>query len=192
MYMKQRKKATIVIIVSVLLVVLATLNLKFNYIEIPSSDDMVGRQIDFITISTVFAGFSFTALGLILGMSSEKLIERVKNTNIISDKVDRIITSIVFFIMSVIVSLYFVMGLNDSLLKGTAILESANNVVYFFGVGYLVAGIIYFVYSVYELHDLIKRVYSYNQNSNEKQIEKAKEEFKKNLHNLRNANYDKD
>ena len=98
--MKQRKKATIVIIVSVLLVVLATLNLKFNYIEIPSSDDMVGRQIDFITISTVFAGFSFTALGLILGMSSEKLIERVKNTNIISDKVDRIITSIVFFIMS--------------------------------------------------------------------------------------------
>ena len=190
--MKQRKKATIVIIVSVLLAVLAALNLKFNYVEIPASDDMVGRQIDFITISTVFAGFSFTALGLILGMSSEKLIERVKNTNIISDKVDRIITSIVFFIMSVIVSLYFVMGLNDSLLKGTAILEGANNVVYVFGVGYLVAGIIYFVYSVYELHDLIKRVYSYNQNSNEKQIEKAKEEFEKNLQNLRNANYDKD
>lgn len=192
MYMKQKKKVTIVIIVSVLLVVLATLNLKYNYIEIPTSDVMVGRQIDFITISTVFAGFSFTALGLILGMSSEKLIERVKNTNIISDKVDRIITSIVFFIMSVMVSLYFVMGLNDSLLKRTATLEGANNVLYVFGIGYLVAGIIYFVYSVYELHDLIKRVYSYNQNCNEKQIEKAKKEFEKNLQNLRNANYDKD
>lgn len=190
--MKQRKKATIVVIVSILLTVLAVLNLRFNYIEIPARHDMVDRQIDFITISTVFAGFSFTALGLILGMSSEKLIERVKNTNIVSNKVDRIITSIVFFIMSVIVSLYFVMGLNDSLLKETSILEGANNVVYVFGVGYLVAGIIYFVYSVYELHDLIKRVYGYNQNNNEKQIEKAKEEFEKNLQNLRNANYDKD
>lgn len=190
--MKRRKRETVVVIVSVLLGILAALNLKFNYIAVPVSDDMVGRQIDFITISTVFAGFSFTALGLLLGMSSEKLIERVKNTNIISDKVDRIITSIVFFVMSVIVSLYFVLGLNNSLFKEIAILEATNNVVYILGIGYLIAGIIYFVYSVYELQDLIQRVYSFNRNSNEKQIEKAKEELEKNSKSLRNVNYDKD
>lgn len=192
MYMKQLKRVTIVMIVSVLLAVLAALNLKFNFIAIPASDDMVGRQIDFITISTVFVGFSFTALGLLLGLSSEKLIERVKNTNIILGKVDRIINSIVFFMLSVIVSLYFVMGLNDSLIKGVVVSDGANNVVYILGIGYLITGIIYFVYSVYELYDLIKQIYSFNRNNNEKQIEKAKEEFEKNFESLRNADFDKE
>ena len=77
--MKQMKRITIIVIASLLLIVLAFLNIKFSFIIIPDSNDMSSRQIDFITIGTVFAGFSFTALGLLLGLSSEKLIERIKN-----------------------------------------------------------------------------------------------------------------
>ena len=58
--MKQMKRITIIVIASLLLIVLAFLNIKFSFIIIPDSNDMSSRQIDFITIGTVFAGFSFT------------------------------------------------------------------------------------------------------------------------------------
>lgn len=52
--MKQMKRITIIVIASLLLIVLAFLNIKFSFIIIPDSNDMSSRQIDFITIGTVF------------------------------------------------------------------------------------------------------------------------------------------
>lgn len=73
--MKQKKKVVTVVAVLFMLLVNCGVNIKLNFITIPSLEEMASRQIDYITISTVFAGFSFTALGLLLGLSSEKLIE---------------------------------------------------------------------------------------------------------------------
>lgn len=190
--MKHKKRITIMVCVSLVLVTLASLNIKFSYIAVPDSNSMSDRQIDFITISTVFAGFSFTALGLLLGLSSEKLIDRIKNTSIIVDKVNRIITSIIFFILSVIISLFFVLGINESVFGNNSLLDVANRFIYVIGVGYLISGIAYFVYSVYELYDLIKRVYSFNRSYTSSQIQKAKEEMRKNKEALKKANYDEE
>ncbi len=188
--MKQMKRITIIVIASLLLIVLAFLNIKFSFIIIPDSNDMSSRQIDFITIGTVFAGFSFTALGLLLGLSSEKLIERIKSTSIITNKVNRIITSIIFFVLSVVISLFFILGLNVSMFEKTSFFDKVNSFFYVIGVGYLILGIIYFSYSVYELYDLIKRVYDYNQSNVNIQINKAKEEMENNKKALRNVKYD--
>lgn len=188
--MKQMKRITIIVIASLLLIVLAFLNIKFSFIIIPDSNDMSSRQIDFITIGTVFAGFSFTALGLLLGLSSEKLIERIKTTSIITNKVNRIITSIIFFVLSVVISLFFILGLNVSMFEKTSFFDKVNSFFYVIGVGYLILGIIYFSYSVYELYDLIKRVYDYNQSNVNIQINKAKEEMENNKKALRNVKYD--
>mgnify|MGYP000429850175 CR=1 FL=1 len=188
--MKQMKRITIIVIASLLLIVLAFLNIKFSFIIIPDSNDMSSRQIDFITIGTVFAGFSFTALGLLLGLSSEKLIERIKSTSIITNKVNRIITSIIFFVLSVVISLFFILGLNVSMFEKTLFFDKVNSFFYVIGVGYLILGIIYFSYSVYELYDLIKRVYNYNQSNVNIQINKAKEEMENNKKALRNVKYD--
>lgn len=190
--MKHKKRITVIVVVSLILVMLALLNIKHSYISVPDSNSMSDRQIDFITISTVFAGFSFTALGLLLGLSSEKLIERIKNTSIIAGKVNRIITSIIFFILSVVISLFFVLGVNESIFGNTSLLDSANSFIYVIGVGYLISGIAYFVYSVYELYDLIKRVYSFNRSNTSSQIQKAKEEMEKNKKALENANFDEE
>lgn len=184
------KRITIIVIASLLLIVLAFLNIKFSFIIIPDSNDMSSRQIDFITIGTVFAGFSFTALGLLLGLSSEKLIERIKTTSIITNKVNRIITSIIFFVLSVVISLFFILGLNVSMFEKTSFFDKVNSFFYVIGVGYLILGIIYFSYSVYELYDLIKRVYDYNQSNVNIQINKAKEEMENNKKALRNVKYD--
>lgn len=174
--MKQKKRMMFFGAYSVLLLLIAGVNIKLNFIAIPSYNEMISRQIDYITISTVFAGFSFTALGLLLGLSSEKLIEKIKNTDIIMNKMERLISSIVAFILSVAVSLVFVLGLDISLINNENILLVADSLLYVFGLGYLIGGIVYFVYAVYELYDLIKRVYGYNKIETTKKIANAKAE----------------
>lgn len=190
--MKQRKRIAIIMAVSLILSTVSLLNIAFSFIAIPCDNKMTDRQIDFITISTVFAGFSFTALSLLLGLSSEKLIEKIKNTSIIVNKVNRLITSIIFFILSVVVSLFFVLGFNDSIFTSASFQDKVNSFIYVLGVGYLISGIIYFVYSVYELYDLIKRIYTYNKTDISNQVKKAKEEIQNNKKALRNAKYDED
>lgn len=190
--MKQKKKAVTVVAYSILLLVIAGVNIKLNFITIPSSEEMVSRQIDYITISTVFAGFSFTALGLLLGLSSEKLIEKIKNTNIIMDKVGRIISSIVFFILSVVVSLFFVLGLGGSLIGNSDVLSVIDNILYVLSVGYLIGGIAYFIYAVYELYDLVKRVYGYNKKATNQKIATAKAELEATRKKMRDAEENND
>lgn len=189
--MKQKKKIVMVVAYSILLLIISSVNIKLKFITIPTSKEMISRQIDYITISTVFAGFSFTALGLLLGLSSEKLIEKIKNTNIIMDKVGRIISSIVFFILSVAVSLFFVLGLNSSLISNTNALSAANNILYVLSVGYLIGGIAYFIYAVYELYDLVKRIYGYNIKLSNQNIAMAKAEFEATRKKMRDTEENK-
>lgn len=184
--MKSKKRIILVVVYSMLLLVLASINLKLNFITIPAPDEMISRQINYITISTVFIGFSFTALGLLLGLSSEKLIEKIKNTGIIMDKVGRIISSIVGFILSVVISLVFVLGLNHSLINNINILSVVDSFLYVLSVGYLIGGIVYFICAVFELYDLIKRVYRYNKQASARKIAIVKAELEstsKKMHN---------
>lgn len=190
--MKQRKRVIVILFFSFILIILALLNTKFLFISVPSSKEMSDRQVDFITISTVFAGFSFSALGMLLGLSSEKLIEMIRNTSIITSKVSRIITSIIFFILSVMISMFFILGLNDSIFGNTSYLNNANCFIYVLGIGYLILGIIYFICSVYELYDLISKIYYFNNKNVSNQISKAKEEMKNCNKKLENVTYDKE
>lgn len=184
--MKPKRKVVKIVAYSILLLIIAGVNIKLNFVAIPPSEEMISRQIDYITISTVFAGFSFTALGLLLGLSSEKLIERIKNTNIIMDKVGRIISSIVFFILSVAVSLFFVLGLNNSLISNVDVLLVIDSMLYVLGIGYLIGGIAYFIYAVYELYDLVKRIYGYNKTETTQRIAIAKAELEVTRKKMRN------
>lgn len=183
--MKTERKMVPILIVSILLLIVAVLNIKWNFIAIPVIGEMVSRQIDYITINTVFAGFAFTALGLILGLSSEQLIEKIKNTRIIMDKVRRIIWSIVFFMLSVVISLIFVLAPNPISNCPENITTIINNALYVLGVGYMIVGIGYFVYSVYELYDLLKRIYGYNKNTTNRKISLAKEQMENTRRKMR-------
>lgn len=176
--MKQKKIMIQLLVITVVLMVIGIINVLMKVINVPINN-MVDRQVDYITISTVFAGFSFTALGLLLGMSSEKLIEKVKKTSIIPRKVSKIIASIMFFVASVFVSLVYVLGLADIILKIDKIGIAVYEILYIVGIGYMIIGIVYFVVSVFELSDLIKRVYDYNSNENNKQLNSAKEQLSK-------------
>lgn len=188
--MKPKKTVVTIIVYSILLLAVAGANVKFKFFTIPLSEKMTSQQIDYITISTVFAGFSFTTLGLLFGLSSEKLIEKIKNTSIIMNKAGRIICSIVFFILSVVVSLFFVLGLNDSLITNAKVVLVVDSMLYVLGVGYLIGGIAYFIFSVYELYDLIKRVYNYSKKETNQKIVAAKAEMEATRKKMRDVEED--
>ncbi len=171
------RKRLSMIITSAIIIFVSFINLKISFIRIPDPKDLVDLQVDFITISTVFAGFSFTTLGLLLGLSSEKLIERIKDTSIVSRKVDKMMTSITYFLISVFVSLIFILGVNESIFGNLPIFDGINSLLYVIGIGYLFFGIVTFIISVYGLYDLIKRIYQFNRNKSLQKIEAARKTF---------------
>lgn len=188
--MKNRKRIAVVLSLSIISAVIAYVNGRLGIIAVPDQRDMIDRQIDYITISTVFAGFSFTSLGLLLGMSGERLIIQVKNTSIIANKVNRIVTSIIFFLLSFFVSMLFVLGINESLFGQVSFYVQITNWIYVLGVLFLFLGVAYFCFSVYELYDLIKRVFGFNNSAILGQIDDAKKEMGKNQEALSEARYD--
>lgn len=154
-------------------VIFTKLNEKTTVITIPEPNNMIDYQFNLFTISSVFAGFAFTMLGILLGMSSEKLIERIRKTDIIIKKCRKIVLGLFFFCFSGIISLFFVVGiinfLNESMKIGLIYQFSFICVVVF-----LLGGLLYFVISFLEIADLIRRIYGYDKS----QIKKEKAEFK--------------
>lgn len=168
------------IIYSVLILLIGVINIKINVVEIPDRSLLSDRHIDFITISTVFAGFSFTTLGLLLGLSSEKLIELLKDTDIMMNKVNRIIESIVFFISSVTMSIIQITGIGYNIAKNDQLSILVEKIIYILALGYLIYGIYLFAYSVYELYGLLRRIY----NCNSKQAQEKIEALRNNLQRI--------
>lgn len=186
----ERKNAISIIFWAVIIIVIAIGNIFVNVISIPDINIITQLEIDFITISTVFIGFAFTSLGILLGLSSEKLIQKIKDTKIIMNKVARIVQSIVFLMISIGISLYFVLGLNVFCSRDLNNLSNMSKVIYVIGLGFLVIGIIYYAGSIYELYDLIKRIY--DSNKDPRVIEsnnRAKEQMEKVKAKLESADY---
>ena len=96
--------------------------INYNVISLPK--DMVDYQFNIVTIVSVFAGFSFSVLGLLISLASTKLMKKLEQTNILSSNCRIIIWSIVMFMGSFFMSLYFLVGIDQfvlNLFKGAAI-----------------------------------------------------------------------
>ena len=89
-----------------------------------------GKEGMLFTIVSVFAGFSFSVLGLLISLASTKLMKKLEQTNILSSNCRIIIWSIVMFMGSFFMSLYFLVGIDQfvlNLFKGAAINKYLNN-----------------------------------------------------------------
>lgn len=165
-----RKKDIIIkyFLVIAVCIVFMLINNKVGIISMPSDKDMADYQFNMFTISSVFAGFAFTMLGMLLGMSSEKLIERIRKTNIITRKCEKIVFSLICFCSSGIFSLVLILGIDvflDTMLK----IDVFDNIFFILVVVFLVAGLIYFIISIKELTGLIKRIYGCSEASKKQQ-----------------------
>lgn len=172
--MGRKKKIWQIAIITLLLILFALANISRQIIEVPLNQNLIDRELDFITISTVFAGFAFTALGLLMGFSSEKFIEKIKNTDIIPKELRNLIICIAYFILSVLVALINVLNLGKNFGKFQFIV---NDISYILSIGYMIAGIIYFISAVIFLYNLITGIYKYNKIQINKEMELTKTEM---------------
>ncbi len=168
-----------------ILFVIAIINHKYRIIILPT-ENLTDYQFNFFTVTSALAGFSFTILGFLLGLGSEPLMNKLKDTNIVIVRCKKIVTSFVFFCISSIISLYFVVGGNNVI---TRILfnifgkdyDIINQSIFLLEVLCVFAGLFYFMISIYSVYDLIKRVYGYKL----KNYEDIKKNYKNTLNKAR-------
>ena len=149
----------------VLFSAVAMTNLKWNYFVIPAQDQMIDTQSNLFTICSVFAGFSFSILGLVMGIFSEKMIEKLKGTTLIQRKCTHIVQSIIYFCISGFISLLFMLGFNIFISELTGKEKLIDNVLYINGIGFLLLGMMYFIWAVKNLFGIIEKLYAFNENA---------------------------
>lgn len=157
------------------------INYRYKIIVLPT-ENLIDYQFNLFTVTSALAGFSFTTLGILLGMGSETLINKLKDTKIVIARCQKITISFVFFCISSIISLYFIIG-GDNVT--TRILFkifgrdfiAVNQTIFLFEILCLFVGLIYFIISICSVYDLIKRVYGHTS----KNYEKLKNDFMKDL-----------
>ena len=137
----------------------AFINYKMNILVIPVQNNMVEIQSNLFTVCSVFAGFGFSILGLVLGLFSERIADKLKGTTLIQRKCNDIVKSIVFFCCSGMISLSFMLGINNFFIKIFEEVDVVNNILYITGIGFLVMGIIRFLFAVRDFLMIIEKIY---------------------------------
>lgn len=182
--MKNRRLKTIVLHI-VLFVVFNIVGFELiNYNVIAMPEDMIEYQFNVVTIVTVFAGFSFSVLGLLISLASTRLMKKLEQTNILSNNCRIIIYSIVMFMVSFFMALYFLLGIDQFVLntfKEVDMIKHINNQVYVVGLEYLITGVMFFLVSVHKMSYMVSNIFADVQKAADKKVQAfnmAKEKLK--------------
>lgn len=173
--MKKGKKEKITVIVTpFIFFVLVFILLSTKIINIPVQDLLVDTNFNFLTVNTVFAGFSFTVLGLLISLSGTTALENLKETSFLREYCTIAVKSIIFFLLSISISLYFILGINcwiESLAKkdiGTWTIS----IPYLSSIVFLVYGIFLFCKSVHKLVKVMNKNFEINEKKGRETVDK--------------------
>lgn len=159
------KKSRSIICIIALLFVLYFANSKYSFIILPDNEDIVDYQFNLFTVSTVFAGFSFTVLSLLLGLNGEKIIEKLRGTSLMCRNGERIFKSVLYFCSSCFISLLFVLRVNEFIEKIFQCLKWKFDISLFLFIScitFLVLGIVYFLKAMNVVLQIVFKIYGYN------------------------------
>lgn len=173
-FMLQKRRTKIVLSLLVFIVTYI-INFRLNFLVIPKDESSMQEYLfNIITVCTVFAGFSFTVLGLLISLAPSKTMDRLKETSILSKHCNIIADSIVMFVISTFVSLFIVFVIyGDFVLKLCEKItlfklhDIIVNLLYMICIGYLIYGIVLFVVSVKKMIVIMQQIF-------EEDIEKGK------------------
>lgn len=140
---KKNKVNFYLILFSLLLMFIAS---YFKVIpKVPEKDDI---HLAILTISTVFAGFMFTSLGLLIGFIDRGNMPELESAGFTGQYFNGIIIGIAFLVFSMAVSFFTV--INPDFTK--------NSTVYNAEVFSLIAGILFFLKAVLDIFKILRRV----------------------------------
>ena len=153
-------------------VIIVIINHRIGIIDIPCIADMRDFQINLFTICSVLAGFSFTVLGVLTAILSDKVMEILDNTSIVTNKSELILKSVIAFMIPSVLAILFFTGIIDCISSTTNFLF-IRELLFVFQITSLFIGFVFFLRATKGVYNLIKAIYGYNKNK----MEKKKDEF---------------
>lgn len=142
--LRNNKVIYIIIVFSTIIYVSVLLHfLDNNCTKIINLYDDVDLHYNIITINAVFAGFLFTAVGLILSLLSSKSVKRLWNNGYMDGMYHAVICSIILHIISLVVGIFIVFKFSLS--------QKIKTCLFITEIALLLLGIILFVYSIVKL-----------------------------------------
>lgn len=166
-------KIIIVLIVGILVTIIDSF-MDYNLMSLPKLDSNIISQFSLIIITnSIFAGVSFTTLGILISLSSADLIKKLSNTTVMLHKNYVLITCIAFCCLSISLSLIFVLRLDRTIINSLYLILLKGDLYYklypkFINFIYVVSllsflnGFIYFIKSIKEVSNLLIKVYTSN------------------------------
>lgn len=137
-------------IISYLLILLGLVALALN--KMLDIDFITSNHFNIITISTVFAGFMFTSLGIIIGFNSNQAIRKFERISTMDKIYKNIIIGIIFSIISVCISLVLVIVKVD-------VLPETNSIKSVIGVVAIVLELYFLILTIVQFVIYVKHTY---------------------------------
>lgn len=128
-------------------------------------------QLSLFVVSSIFVGFSTTALEIFSVLSSHKMVVKVAQTSIMLEKVNRFIKSLRCMSVSMIIFLSSILGVFD-FLKISRLLLVVGLLLFFLG-------FVYYVIASYDLIKMLKILYSIDEEKKRQTVADFEKEIKK-------------
>ena len=162
-----QKPISKILVAGVLFYVFYMVNKNKGLLSIPiKEEDMKNYQFNLITIDTVFAGFSFTVLGMLISFASTEMMQQLKETHILTNQCNNIADSIIMFIISSIISLWFIFAMYSNAIywicdniEISQLHIKIVEILFTLEIGYLLYGILLFVISVKGMVMLMRKIF---------------------------------
>ena len=196
-----QKPISKILVAGVLFYVFYMVNKNKGLLSIPiKEEDMKNYQFNLITIDTVFAGFSFTVLGMLISFASTEMMQQLKETHILTNQCNNIADSIIMFIISSIISLWFIFAMySNSIYWICDNIEISQlhikivEILFTLEIGYLLYGILLFAISVKGMVMLMRKIFEKDIRNGESKAKKfliAAEMQRKNMNKYKESHHE--
>lgn len=148
-------KVILVMIISLLVCLIG--NIFHFYIFIIDITDPIEYHFKILTVNSILSGFSLTNLGILISVSGDQLIEKLKGTDILLKRNILISYSIIFGSISIMISLIFVVNININI--NEVLGNYIENYLLILEMISLFISILYFLLSVRKIIQLLSYIY---------------------------------
>lgn len=135
---------------------------------------------DILTINSIFSGFALTNLGILLTISDAIIVKKLQGTDILPKRNIVIAHSIIFGLVSIMISVFFVFDFNVSFI-GKYIQEDIKDFIrrWLFSVeiGALILSIAYFMLSIQKMLQILSRIYETKRTYSDEKVSNLKKQI---------------
>jgi len=141
------------------------------WIIIPSD---VSFHFNLITVNALFGGFLYTNYSLLIGLLDNRIVEKVKHTDIINNRNSHILKGIIYATSSVVTGLYMVLVP----LGSSSISKIMNCFMQNAEIAFMAFLILYFLLSLKEMSELVGAIHSQEGTKTKKDIAALKDKIR--------------